>query len=769
MTVAMLIGLWIADELSFDKYHKNYDRIAQVIEQQTTNGAVNTFSSMPFPIGKLLHDEYGSDFKYVVMASFPGENILSTATEHFSNNGIFMDVDGPKMFTLNMLDGSRDGLKDPHSILLSASAAKAIFGNKPAMGNTLTIGNKFPVTVTGVYEDFPYNTSFRDITFIAPWALYTTTVDWITRSQNEWDNNSFQAYVQLADHADFTTVGKKIIDCKQAHVAPEDKKYLTRVLLAPMRDWHLRSHWDSAGIKDSGSMQYVWLFGLIGIFVLILACINFMNLSTARSERRAREVGIRKTVGSLRRQIIAQFYSESLLVVMAALVSSLLLVQLILPFFNDIAGKKISIPFDHPMFWVLSIGFTIFSGLVAGSYPALYLSSFNPIQVLKGSFKAGRLAALPRKVLVVLQFTISSVLAIATIVVYNQVQYSRNRPLGYNKSGLMMIRMKSADFYGKFGLLKDALKSSGAVTQFAESSSPLTSVWSSNDAFSWPGSDPEVPNEFGTVWVTHDFGKTVGWQFTAGRDFSQDFSTDSSAVVANEAAIKFMGLKDPVGQTIKWGTGAEAKNLKIIGVIKDMLMESPFEPVRQCFYFMDYNNVNWMILKLDPNSSAASSIAKIRDVFKKYIPSAPFDYKFADTEFAAKFTTVEKIGKLSAFFASLAIFISCLGLFGLASFIAEQRTKEMGVRKVLGASIWNVWKLLTTDFIFLVLISLLAAIPLAYLGMHRWLQSYPYRTGLPWWIFASAAAGALLLTIFTISYQAIRTSLASPVKSLKME
>jgi ABC-type antimicrobial peptide transport system permease subunit len=680
-----------------------------------------------------------------------------------------MEVDAPKMFTLNMLEGSRDGLKDPHSILLSASTAKAIFGNKPAIGSSLTIANKFPVTVTGVYEDFPYNTSLRDIEFIGAWDLYITTADWIGRSQNQWDNNSFQTYAQLADHADLAAVAKKIIDCKQAHVAPEDKKYLTKVLLAPMEDWHLRSHWDSAGIKGAGSIQYVWLFGLIGVFVLILACINFMNLSTARSERRAREVGIRKTIGSLRRQIIGQFYSESLLVVVAAFAFCLLLVQLALPFFNDLAAKKMSIPFGHPTFWLVCIGFTIFSGLVAGSYPALYLSSFNPIQVLKGTYKAGRLASLPRKALVVLQFTISIVLAIGTIVVYNQVQYSRNRPVGYDRSGIMMIAMRSGDFYGKFGLMRDALKSSGAVTEFAESSSPLTSVSAANDGFSWPGSDPEIPNEFGTVWVTHDFGKAVGWQFIAGRDFSQDFPTDSSAVIANEAAIKFMGLKNPVGTTIKWGAGAEARNLKIIGVVKDMLMESPFEPVRQSFYFLDYNNVNWMILKLDPRSSARSSIAKIETIFKKYIPSAPFTYKFADTEFDAKFAAIERIGQLSAFFASLAIFISCLGLFGLATFIAEQRTKEMGVRKVLGASVTHVWKLLTTDFVSLVLISLLLSIPLAYLGMHTWLQSYPYRTGLPWWIFATAAAGALFVTVVTVSYQAIRAGLASPVKSLKTD
>jgi ABC-type antimicrobial peptide transport system permease subunit len=333
----------------------------------------------------------------------------------------------------------------------------------------------------------------------------------------------------------------------------------------------------------------------------------------------------------------------------------------------------------------------------------------------------------------------------------------------------MMVSMRTSDFYGKYDLIGNALKSSGAVTDFAESHSPLHALWSNSDGFSWPGSNPETPNEFGTDWVTHDFGKTVGWQFIAGRDFSRDFKTDSFAVIANEAAIRYMGLKNPIGTTLTWGIGKDAKRLTIIGVIKDMLMESPFDPVKQTIYFLDYNNVNWMVLKLNPNAGAAASIAKIETIFKKYIPAAPFDYAFADSEFAVKFAAEERIGKLSTFFASLAIFISCLGLFGLASFVAEQRTKEIGVRKILGASIGSVWKLLTMDFVMLVVISLILAIPLAWLGMHSWLQTYTYRTGMPWYIFASAAAGALALTIATVSFQAIKAGLINPVKSLRSE
>src|SRR5579859_7020430 len=434
MAIALLIGLWVLDELSFDSYHRNHDRIAQVMQHQTLNGDISTFGTMSYPVAGELRRSYGSDFKYVVMTSVPGSNFLTYGEKKIPVSGLFMEPAGPKMLTLNMLEGSLDGLDDPHSILLPASMAKTLFGDKPALNNSLTIDNKQQVRVTGVYEDLPDNSSFKSIGFFAPWELYRTSAQWIINSANIWDNNSFQVFVQIADNTGFEAVTKKIADSKQAHVDPEDKKFRTKLFLHPMNDWHLRSHWDSNGVKAGGLITYVWLFAIIGVFVLILACINFMNLSTARSEKRAKEVGIRKTIGSLRWQIIGQFYSESLLVVAFAYFLSILLVRLALPFFNGIAGKRMTIPYGHPLFWLLGIAFTIVTGFIAGSYPALYLSSFRPIKVLKGTFKAGRIAALPRKVLVVLQFTISIALAIGTIVVYEQVQYTKNRPIGYDRN-----------------------------------------------------------------------------------------------------------------------------------------------------------------------------------------------------------------------------------------------------------------------------------------------------------------------------------------------
>jgi putative ABC transport system permease protein len=768
MAVAMLIGLWIWDELSYNKNFENYDRIAQVMQHQISNGNVSTFKEMPLPLGNELKNNYGNNFKYVVMASWPSDYIISAGDKHFSRQGIYMEPDGPRMLSLNMIEGTRDGLKDHNAILLSESTAKAFFGDADPLNKVLKIGNKLDFKVTGIYKDFPYNSEFSKFDFIGPWGLYATSAPWIRKAVDQWDNNSFQIYAQITDNADFKTVDRNIIYSKYNRDAREDKKYKAEIFLHPMRDWHLRSHWDN-GIKTGGLVEYVRLFSIIGIFVLLLACINFMNLSTARSEKRAKEVGVRKAIGSLRRQLIAQFFIESLLVVVFAFALSLLLSQLFLPWLDEMADKKMIIPWTIPLFWIACFAFSIITAVISGSYPALYLSSFQPVKVLKGAFRVGRLASLPRKVLVVLQFTISLALIIGTIIVYNQIQYSRNRPIGYNRNGLMMIRMKSPDFYGKFGLLKTELKNNGAINEFAESSSPLTEVWSDNNGFSWQGKDPALDGDFATIWVTDEFGKAVGWQFVEGRDFSSEFKTDSSAVVLNESAVKYMGIKDPVGRMIKWDTDEHAKSYKVIGVIKDMLMESPYEPVKQTIYLMDMENVNWIVLKLNPNKSATESIAKIEAVFKKYIPSAPFDYKFADNEFAEKFAAETRIGQLSTFFAVLAIFISCLGLFGLASFVAEQRTKEIGVRKVLGASVFNLWRMLSKDFVVLVVISLTIVTPTAYFFMHHWLLNYQYRTEISWLVFAASGMGAIIITLLTVSYQSIKAALANPTKSLKTE
>ncbi|HLO37804.1 MAG TPA: ABC transporter permease, partial [Lacibacter sp.] len=541
MAVAMLIALWIFDELTYDKWHKNYDRIAQVMQHQTFNGNKGTERSIPIPLVTELKTNYASNFKYLAMASWQGDHILSQGEKKITIEGNFMDKDITRILTLKMLQGRYDALKDPNSIILSSSTAKALFGDEDAMNKIVKIDNELSVKVAGVYADLPYNTRFRDLHFIAPWDLYVSSRPWVQHAlkESQWGNNSFQLFTEIADNSNIEAINKKILYAKLNKVPADEKKFKAEIFLFPMKDWHLRSNWEN-GIQTGGFIQYVWMFGIVGIFVLLLACINFMNLSTARSEKRAKEVGIRKAVGSDRSRLIKQFLGESVLVSIISFIGAAVFVLLLLPWFNQVTEKKILFPFNQSFFWLLSIAFVLLTGLLAGSYPAFYLSSFNPVKVLKGTFRAGRFASVPRKVLVVLQFTVSVALIIGTIMVNRQVQHTKNRPLGYNNQGIVMIPMTTPDYKGKYDLLRDELKSVSAISEMAQSSSPLTEIWSNNGGFKWQGMDPNLDAEFSTIWVTHEYGKTVGWEFTQGRDFSRDFKTDSLAVVINEAAVKFM-------------------------------------------------------------------------------------------------------------------------------------------------------------------------------------------------------------------------------------
>jgi len=749
--------------MSFDKYHQNYGRIAKVMQNETNNGTINTGDAISLPLDAELRKSYGSDFKHIVMSSWNDLHVLAVGDKKVGYRGTFMGAEAPATFSLKILKGSGDGLKGPSSMLISQSVAKALFGNGDPTGKLVKLDNQAVFNVAGVYEDLPANTTLHDVSFIGPWDYYITSPG-NARSLTDWGDNSLFMYVQIADHADIARVSAKIKDVKLRNMDRADLKYNPQLFLQPMSKWHLYSEFKN-GVNVGGAIQYVWLFGIIGVFVLLLACINFMNLSTARSEKRAKEVGIRKAIGSLRGQLIYQFFCESLLIAVLAFAFSVTLVILILPYFNSIAGKQLAILWNNPLFWTAGVAFTLFTGIVAGSYPALYLSSFKPEKVLKGAFKAGRFAALPRKVLVVVQFAVSVVLIIGTIIVFKQIEFAKNRPIGYSRDGLVNIEVTNGDLGKQFNALRADLLQSGAITEIAQASSPTTGVNNDRGDVTWKGKDPAMSDSFGNISVTFGYGKTVGWQFIDGRDFSSANISDSSALVLNEAAVKYMGLKNPVGEIVRIGK----KDLTVIGVIKNMLMESPYDPVKQTFFRIGGSQFDNVLIKINPNMSAHNAISKIAAVCKTYSPSVPFTYKFADDEFAKKFATEERIGKLASSFAILAIFISCLGLFGMASFMAEQRTKEIGVRKVLGATVFGLWRLISKDFVLLVIISLFIAIPVAYYLMHNWLQGYTYRTGLSWWIFAVTAAGAIVITLLTVSYQSLKAALMNPVKSLKSE
>ncbi|HMU10800.1 MAG TPA: FtsX-like permease family protein, partial [Ferruginibacter sp.] len=528
--------------------------------------------------------------------------------------------------------------------------------------------------------------------------------------------------------------------------------------------WNLYNEFKNF-FNTGGNIQYVWLFGIIGIFVLMLACINFMNLATARSEKRAKEVGIRKAIGSLRLQLIKQFLAESYLVVLLAFVLCLILVALLLPLFNDVAGKKIEIAWASPVFWVSSIVFILITGLLSGSYPALYLSSFQPLKVLKGTFRVGRFASIPRKVLVVTQFTVSVMLIIGTVIVYQQIQHAKNRPIGYTRNGLINVGMEP-EIRDHYEAIRNELKNAGAIGEMAASNSPLTQVWNTNGGFEWEGKDPNLAVDFPNNTISYEFGKTVNWKIKQGRDFSKEFATDSAAFIINESAARFLGFKEPVGSILKWN----GKPFTIIGVVSDIMQESPFYPVRPTLYHTDtYENMYNLVFKLNPKQNVQQSLSSIEQIWKKYAPGVPFDYKFIDEEFGNKFRAEERIGKLASYFAVLAVLISCLGLFGMASFVAEQRTKEIGIRKVLGASVVNLWRLLSTEFIMLVLISCIIATPIAWYYLDSWLMNYDYRTEIKWEVFVLAAIAALAITLITVSFQAIKAAIANPVKSLRTE
>lgn len=764
LTVSILIGLWIFDEVSFDKNFDNYDRIARVVQNVTNNGQVQTWKTVPYPLAEELRKNYGSNFKRVALSAEYGDHILSYEDKKLQKQGSYLEPSATGMLHLKMLEGSRDALKDPSAILLSGSVARSYFGNTSAIGKMMKIDNHLSVKVAGVYEDLPNNSSFNDLGFIASWDLLYNSNNWIKTMSDPWRPNAFVILVELADHTDFATVSARIKDAKLKRINAQLAQKKPALFLHPMSDWHLYDEFRD-GVNIGGAIKYVWMFGIIGIFVLLLACINFMNLSTARSEKRAKEVGIRKTLGSLRGQLVLQFFSESFLTIIIAFACALLFAQLSLPFFNSVANKTMIIPWSNAWFWIIAAVFIFITGLISGSYPAFYLSSFRPVKVLKGSFKTGKLAAVPRKVLVTVQFTVSVVLIIGTIVVYQQIQYTKNRPVGYERERLVAITQMNNLVHDHFDAVKSQLIQNGSIVAMAESGSPTTNVSSTTSGFSWPGKDPGLSTDFGNIGVSYDYGKTIGWQIKEGRDFSRDFASDSAAVILNEAAINFMGLKDPVGKTVTWWD----QKLTIVGIIRNMVMESPYEEARPVIYNLSTGADNVMLLKLNPTASASNAIAGIEKVFKAFNPEQPFSYRFSDEEYARKFENEERIGKLAAFFAILAIFISCLGLFGLVAFVAEQRTKEISIRKVLGASTFNVWNLLSKDFLVLVLISFLVAVPLSYYFMHNWLQGYNYRTGLSWWIFAAAGTGALIITIITVSFQAVRAALANPVKSLRSE
>ncbi len=766
--VFLLIGLWLRDELSFDDYHENKGRVAQLMQNQMFADGLRTWNSMPWQVAPALRADYGHLFEHVITSTYSGERLFIWNEEKIRIRGRFMEPGAIPMLSLKLLKGSPNEFLDPTVIYLSNSAAVKIFGSRDPIGEVIRIDNQMDARVAGIYEDIPDNSTFSDLEYLAPWDMINKTADYQTRAG--WGNNWFQAFAQIREDIQFEEVSSLIRDVKKNNMSDDiAERYNPQLFLHPMDRWHLYSRFED-GVNVGGAIQYVWLFSIIGLFVLILACINFVNLSTSRSQKRAREIGVRKAIGSTRVQLISQFLTESVLITFFSYILGLLLTFLLLPFFNEVSQKNILIPYEKPWFWILSIGFVLILGALAGLYPALYLSAFKPVRVLKGVFHK-RLGALQlRRVLVSTQFVVSIALIIGTIIILQQIRFAKTRPIGYNQDNIVSVPVRDRDMFGGYERIKNALMNSGHFSAIAATDVYLTSTYTTNSGFYWEGKDPNMSEEFNTVRTTHGFGDLFQWEITEGRDFSQAHSRDTLAFILNETAAKYMGLQDPIGKTVTWGRGEDAREFEVIGVARDMITTSPYEPPRPMIFSIHYGGfLNYFNARIKPDHSAEEALATLQTLWEQEDPVNPFRYTFLDERYSWNFQNEERLSRLSFAFAILAIIISCFGLLGISAFVAEQRKKEMGVRKVLGATTFNIWYLLSREFFMLVLISSIIATPIILYYMQSWLTNFQYHIEVAWWMVLFGIGITAIITLLTVSYNGLRSALESPIYSIRTD
>lgn len=760
MAVALLIGLWVYNQYSYDKFLPGYQSVYRVQRNFNSNGDTLTFQTTSLKLADALRTQI-PEIAYVAESDWTANHGLNVGDKKLYINGAVSGTDIFKIFQYSFLEGNAtSAFKDPYSIVLTQSLAKSLFGNENAMNKAVRFDNAHDLRVTGIIKDVPRNASFS-FNYVVPSSyVYATNPSIKTDGLSTFSNNNLQIFIKLKPGISYAQVASKIRNIEHTEKGNINamNSYVT---LQPMTRWHLYSNYVN-GQDTAGFLEYVKMFSLIGLLVLIIACINFINLTTARSEKRAKEVGVRKAIGSQRKDLVFQFLSEAFLLTLIAFAFSLLFVQLALPSFNTLTKTQISIPFSNGYFWLLMIGCVLVTALLAGSRPAFYLSSFNAVKVLKGNTQTAGSSSLSRRILVVIQFSCSIALIISTVIIYQQVNYAKDRPTGYDLNRLLSTNMNE-DLYKNFTALKNELTAKGIVSSVTTATSPATDVWWHSDVEQWPGKNPGETIEMGTIIVSENYFKTVGMRINEGRDFTNVY--DSTSVIFNEAAIKRMRIKNPVGQKINW----QGKEFTIAGVVKDALMISPFKAADPTMFICSSDPQPNLLYKLSPGMSTQNAIPQLTAIFNKYDPAYPYDYSFADENYAAKFNLETLIGKLSGLFAVLAIFISCLGLFGLAAYVAEQRKKEIGIRKVLGASVSQVWVLLSKDFIVLVCLSCVIASPIAYYFLHDWLMNYNYRINIGAGVFLVSALLAIVITLITVSFQAIKAAVANPVESLRTE
>ena len=753
----ILILLWIFDEISYDRFHSNGDRLYQVMVNTDFDNVIHTWNSLPIPTYSALQTE-NSNIIHAAITDRGGEHLLAVGEKKIIMNGMAVSEQFLDMFKFPLIHGDvANILDDISSIVITESTAKALFGEENAMDQIIRVDDKKEMKIAGILKDIPNNSSI-DFDFLLPWKYTEQNVAWIREFADKWIGYSMPVYVELNDAARKTDVESSIKNMLQDH-GMEDMQ--PELFLYPMHRWRLYSNFES-GVEKGGLSVYVQLFSLIAVFIIVIACINFINLSTARSEKRAKEVGIRKSVGSTRNNLIIQFISESMITSIIAYIISLLITQLALPFYNNMVEKELFIDFQSWTFWAFSIIIVSITGMISGSYPAFYLSSFKPIKVLKGKVQMGRNANLPRKVLVTVQFAISILLIIGTVVIYKQMQMVKNRHLGYEQANLITVEFND-ELKTNFKVIRDELLKTGEVESVAVSNSPITRIYN-NNFLEWPGKPEDIMVAFASIACDYDYIETMGIKVLEGRDFSEDFISDSTAIIINKAGLEAMNLEDPIGTELVLGN----QKRKLIGIVDNVLMESPYHDVRPLFMIMGELN-GFLSLRIKETDNLQASLKTIENVFNKYNSAYPFEFTFADVEFQEKFKTIDMAQRSTSLFALLTIIITGLGLFGLAAYTTEQRTKEIGIRKVMGATVLSILTLISKDISRLVIIAFVISAPLAWWFLNSYLDRYPVRIDIQIWIFPLIGLFALVFALFIVISQGLRAAHTNPAVTLKDE
>ncbi len=755
ITCAGLIFLWVEDELNYNSNHQNRNELYQVLENQSYEGKTYTFSSTPGVLAPAMKEEIPG-IRNTCRFTWDQYTLFGLGDKVNYERGYYADSSVFSLFTIPFIEGKKENaFRQLHSLVISKKMAGKFFGKeKNIIGKSLKVDNKEEYIVSGVIEDLPENSTFK-FDWLAPFKIYEDQNDWL----QSWGNNGIQTFVELEKQADPVKVNDKLY----GYIKSKDTSAIAKPFLFSMNDWRLRSKFEE-GKNAGGRIQYVRMFSIIAWIILLIACINFMNLATARSEKRAREVGVRKVLGANKNSLIFHFIAEAVIMSFFSLLLAVAMIYLILPGFNSLVDKQLSPGLDNPLHISSLLFIGLICGLIAGSYPALYLSSFNPIWVFKGLNLKGSGAAYIRKGLVILQFTISIILIISTIVIYSQIQHIKNRDLGYNKDNVIQTGLRG-NMQKNFSVIKNELLSSGYVANAALSNLNMLYMGSSSSGFSWEGKDPSKDILVTQDWVSPEYISTLGIQISKGRDFYSDSQKDSASVIVNETLAKLIGKENVVGNIIR----KDSVQYTVVGVVKDFVFEDMYGKSDPLIFLCYPEYFGYMYIRLKQQDHTEQAIAKVEQIIKSNNPGYPFNYIFVDDEFNRQFKSEMLIGRLSRIFALLAIIITCLGLFGLAAYTAERRTKEIGIRKVLGASVSNITGLLSKDFLKLVLIAVIVAIPIAWWAMNDWLQDFAYRVHIAWWIFLAAGIVALLIALITVSFQSIKAAIANPVKSLRTE